>query len=235
MHRGLSGKYLGFVVATIGLVLFLLIRSTTQAPRPTGSKELYAFYGLQHPDTLKNQEPATQEEPIVNPGLVDQPQEATDPEPIIGPQLPATFPDPPKPTSPPPILPIDALGEISDILTESQCTEAFPELYQAIDRSVRHWFLGRQKISPEDVDIAWRSDPSLQIPGGAIRFMVHNNELRILETRGAIGAGTMGYHDRAEGVLHLIQRALDSATAGGELLPTIEVRLHVPSYLGMSR
>lgn len=141
---------------------------------------------------------------------------------LVDSQPPPAFPNPavseehPRPALPLSALPHDALGEISDSLTESQCNDAFPELYHAIDRSARHWFIGQQRITQEDTDISWRSD-------AAVRFMIHKNEVRVLETKGVIGV--YGYHDRVMGILHLIQRAADSATVGGELLPTIEVRL----------
>lgn len=196
MHQRLpSLRYLSFVVLSIGIVGFLLISSTLKAPNAARSKEIYAFYGLQHPDAevaSDSQQP-------------EQPQQLE------------TLPQPAQPI----FLPLDALGEVSDTLTESQCTEGFPELYDAIDSTLRYFFLGQTRITPEDVDIAWRSEASLPTPGGAVRFLIHKNELRILETRGVFGHAE--YHERAMGILNLIQRALSAASAGGEILPTIEV------------
>ncbi|CZT19606.1 uncharacterized protein RCC_05457 [Ramularia collo-cygni] len=218
MAHGLTLRYVGVGAVLFALLLFYFLQASASVPTPVGSKELYAFYGLQYPHDGAVEQPVELEPPTANPDSVP------------GPQLPAeALALPPQPENPSipqqpalntPALPIDALGQINDILTEAQCSEAFPDLYDPIDQSIGHWFLSQHRITSEDVDISWRSDPSLHMPGGAVRFMIHKNEMRILETRGAIGA--MGYHDRVTGILNLIQRALNSATAGGETLPTIE-------------
>lgn len=208
MQRGFSWRYLAFVAVTLGLALFFFQHSASKAPAPVGSKELYEYYGLRHPDTVTEQQPANLG-PIVNPVPLNNAPEQQQP-------------PPQDPSLKQIVLPLDALGQIRDTLTAEQCDQVFPDLYQAIDDSIRHWFLSQRRITPEDVDISWRSDPSLLLPGGAIRFMIYNNELRILETRNCIGA--LGYHERANGVLNLINRAVQSATAGGEVLPNIEVR-----------
>lgn len=211
MQRGFSWRYLGFAAVAVGLVLFLFQHSFGEAPSPVGSKELYEYYGLKPPGAAIEQQQANLGAPVVNPNLAEVPKQ---------PEVPPASPQEDVKAT---VLPLDALGQISDTLTESQCTAAFPNLYHAIDQSISHWSLRQRRITPEDVnDISWRSDPGLLMPGGAIRFMIHNNEFRILETRGAIGV--LGYHERANGILNLIQRAVNSATAGGELLPDIEVR-----------
>lgn len=229
MIHGLTWKKSGFAGVILALVTFFFWQSSSRTPTPAASEELYAFYGLKFPGT--SEKPVNPGAPATDSQSVGGPQSPA--EAIAGPQLPGEAGNSPqqpaigleplqqttqKPSSD---LPLDALGQISETLTAAQCDEGFPGLYYPIDQSIRHFFLGHTRIGPKDVDISWRSDPSMSLPGGAVRFMIHRNELRILETRGAVGA--MGYHDRVQGILNLIQRALNSATAGGEMLPTIEV------------
>lgn len=110
--------------------------------------------------------------------------------------------------------------ECSDSLTERQCTDFFPDLYHDIDRRVAYWQERKHIISSEDVEISsWRK-PVDGEGGGAMRVLIHENELRILEVLGTMSH--LGYRGRAVGALNLLQRAVDSASAGGEKLPTIE-------------
>lgn len=113
-------------------------------------------------------------------------------------------------------LPLDPHGDAIDILTAQQCSSAFPGLYQEIDRAVEHFSNSRNSISKEDVNITWRD-------GAAMRILIHDNQLRVLETRGVVGA--LGYDGRGLPLLNMLQRAMDSATAGGERLPSIEASI----------
>lgn len=56
-----------------------------------------------------------------------------------------------------------------------------------------------------------------------MRILIHENELRILESEGMIGH--WGYRGRGMGFLYLLQRSLYSAQAAGEKLPTIEAAI----------
>jgi len=98
-------------------------------------------------------------------------------------------------------------------LSYQQCDEAFPDFYQEIDRAVtlRKEKLGRIEIN--DTSIDWRDD-------GIFRGLIHNNKLRILETRKIRENKSFG--ERADAVLQQINRALIGASAAGETLPTIE-------------
>lgn len=108
-------------------------------------------------------------------------------------------------------------NEVVDGLTDRQCTETFPELYQDIDRAVAHWKRIGHTINAADVDI---TDAKT-----CMRILIHRNELRILESKHAVDP--MGSSpDRALGVLHLFQRALDASMAAGEELPTVEIALN---------
>lgn len=109
-----------------------------------------------------------------------------------------------------------------------QCTDEFPELYYEVDRAVAYWKDRHHTISEDDVDISWRRD-------GAARVLIHENELRILETKGTwVGNG---YKVRMLSVFNQIQQALWSASAAGEQLPTIEAAIVVDdmSLLGMDK
>lgn len=99
-------------------------------------------------------------------------------------------------------------------LTAAQCNDEYPDLYYEIDRAVSYWKDRRHCLGANDVEISWRGD-------GALRILVVDNELRILETKGTYG--NRAYRVRTVAFLHLLQRALWSATAGGERLPTVEV------------
>ncbi|KAK4501432.1 hypothetical protein PRZ48_007241 [Zasmidium cellare] len=119
--------------------------------------------------------------------------------------------------------PLDFDIESSDSLTEQQCTDFFPDLYHDIDRGVAYWQERKHTITSEDVEIeSWRKVEEGR-GGGALRILIHENELRIIETIGCMGH--LGYRGRAIGALQLLQRAVDSAAAGGEKLPTIEASL----------
>lgn len=103
-----------------------------------------------------------------------------------------------------------------DGLTATECTAHFPDLYAEVDRAVNYWKDQDHLITPETVNVSWQQD-------GALRFLIHGNELRILEDRQS--SDNWRYHERTVGQMSLIQRAIDSATAGGEMLPTIEASI----------
>lgn len=103
-------------------------------------------------------------------------------------------------------------------LTQAQCNAAFPNLYYEIDRAVSHRNSRKLAIKPEDVSIAWRND-------AAFRGLIHENQLRILQTKGAITND--GYRHRTLSVLNQINRAIIGATAAGQKLPSIEFAVTV--------
>jgi hypothetical protein len=112
---------------------------------------------------------------------------------------------------------VEADNEGVDGLTDAQCDAQFPELYTDIDRAATYWKHIGHKITASDVDIS-------QVKT-CMRILIHNNELRILESKHAVDP--MGSSpDRALGVLHLFQRALDASMAAGEQLPTVELALN---------
>lgn len=103
-------------------------------------------------------------------------------------------------------------------LTKAQCDAAFPDLYYEIDRAAA---LRRDReipIEKEDVSISWRND-------AAFRGLIHENQLRILQTKGAVG--NLGYRRRTLSLLNQINRAITGATAAGQKLPTIEFAVTV--------
>ena len=103
-------------------------------------------------------------------------------------------------------------------LTQSQCDIAFPDLYYEIDRAVAHRNDRSLPITPEDVSISWRND-------AAFRGLIHENQLRILQTKGILGND--GYRRRALSLLTQINRAITGATAVGQKLPAIEFAVTV--------
>jgi hypothetical protein len=106
-----------------------------------------------------------------------------------------------------------------DALTAAQCGSEFPDLYHEVDRAVAHWRARGHTIDEADTSTAWRHD-------GAFKILIHDNELRILETKGVFGGGG-GYQMRSLSVLHMLQQALWSASVAGESLPTIEATVVV--------
>jgi hypothetical protein len=113
----------------------------------------------------------------------------------------------------------DAKADLEGVdgLTDAQCDAQFPELYSDIDRAATYWKQTGHKITASDVDISEVKT--------CMRILIHNNELRILESKHAVDP--MGSSpDRALGVLHLFQRALDASMAAGEELPTVELALN---------
>lgn len=108
-------------------------------------------------------------------------------------------------------------NEAIDGLTDAECASAFPDLYTDIDRAVSYWKANGHNITAQDIDISEAH--------AAMRILIHRNELRILESKNAVDRITAA-RDRAEGVINLIQRALDSAMVARELLPTVEIALN---------
>ncbi|TKA80425.1 hypothetical protein B0A55_03394 [Friedmanniomyces simplex] len=102
-------------------------------------------------------------------------------------------------------------------LTSVQCDTAFPKLYAEIDRSVKLWRDRQHPITAQDTSIQWRRD-------AAFRLLIHNNSLRILETKGAMNDA---YRPRTLAVMHQLHNALLGAKVSGEILPTIEFAVTV--------
>lgn len=98
-------------------------------------------------------------------------------------------------------------------LTDAQCEQAFPDLYYEIDRAAEYWRNRGHTITQNDTDIGWRHD-------GAFRVLIHNNQLRILETKKAWVP--YNYRKRTFYTLLQMHRALLGAQASGERLPSIE-------------
>lgn len=98
-------------------------------------------------------------------------------------------------------------------LTQVQCDTAFPDLYYEIERAVTYRKDHSLPIEPEDVSISWRND-------AAIRGLIYDNQLRILQTRGA--TENLGYRRRSLSLLNQVNRAVLGATAAGQRLPNIE-------------
>lgn len=119
-------------------------------------------------------------------------------------------------------IPLDPHNDIIDILTAEQCDAAFPDLFYEVDRAAEHFKSSKTSISKEDVNISWRHGEDWRA-GGAIRILIHENQLRVLESREMISG--LGYEGRGMPLLYMLQRAVDSATAGGERLPTIEAAI----------
>lgn len=103
-------------------------------------------------------------------------------------------------------------------LSEAQCNAAFPDLYYEIDRAKSHRNDRKLPIKPEDVSIAWRND-------AAFRGLIHENQLRILQTKGAVSKDD--YRRRTLSILNQINRAVIGATAAGQNLPSIEFAVTV--------
>jgi hypothetical protein len=116
---------------------------------------------------------------------------------------------------------IPNLNEGSEGSTSAGCLSQFPDLYYEIDRAVELWKEKGHTISAEDVDISWQPIGALE--GGAMRILIHKNNIRILESRNAVG--DKFFRERGLGILHLLHRALEGATARGEVLPTIEAAI----------
>ena len=107
-------------------------------------------------------------------------------------------------------------------LTKQQCDIAFPHLWLEIGRSVSVW---KNNISRPIAagDIALDSQP-----GGVFRALIHENQLRILETKGILNqGGSQMPFERAIAVWQQIHRAILGATAAGEMLPSIEFSVSV--------
>lgn len=106
-------------------------------------------------------------------------------------------------------------------LTTEQCLNHFPDLYYEIDRAVHLWKAKNHTISEADVDISWQATGPFD--GGALKILIHENQLRVLESINAMA--DTAYQERGLGILQLLLRALESATAVGEILPTIEAAI----------
>ncbi|KAK9789170.1 hypothetical protein SCARD494_09369 [Seiridium cardinale] len=101
-------------------------------------------------------------------------------------------------------------------LSEEQCALAFPQLYFEVDRAVSFWRKINHTITPDDIGISWRSD-------GAFRVLIHDNKLRVLETRIFETKQAYGNHThRASAVLNQLNRALIGATSTRETFRAME-------------
>ncbi|CAK1364160.1 unnamed protein product [Cercospora beticola] len=109
-----------------------------------------------------------------------------------------------------------------DALSVEQCDIAFPDLYYEIDRATKYFRDLKHKITPEDT---WDN------PMGSIRFLIHRNELRIINSTKAYMQ--MGGAERAHALTNMLHRAVESATAGGEMLPTVEFTVSLPDFLDL--
>ncbi|EME45546.1 hypothetical protein DOTSEDRAFT_71301 [Dothistroma septosporum NZE10] len=118
-------------------------------------------------------------------------------------------------------LPTDLDGFLFDSLRTEQCQGEFPRLFHDIDERVAYWRKQQHSITANDTDMSWRNRDAASGGGGAMRLLIHNNELRILQST-KDNMGHFGMRLRSIAVLGLMQRALDSAIAAGEQLPTIE-------------
>lgn len=112
-------------------------------------------------------------------------------------------------------------GDFFDSLTTEQCHQYFPKLYKDIDDRVAFWKKRNHTITEDDLNISWRDRK--EWGGGAMRIMIHDNQIRITEAIGAFGL--TGFHERGLATLALLQRAMNSAVAAGEMLPSIEVAI----------
>lgn len=107
--------------------------------------------------------------------------------------------------------------DTQDSLDEEECLSHFPEQAFEIERALNYWQGNNHIISADDLTV----NPD----GAGMRIIIHENEMRILESRHAVDP-IMSSPDRALGVLHLFQRALDTAMALGERLPTVEINFN---------
>lgn len=115
--------------------------------------------------------------------------------------------------------------ESIDGLTAAQCSKQFPKLYHEVDRAVDFWKGKQHLISANDINTSYVKERE-----GAVRILIHDNELRIVDSH---MAQDWHFNTRTIGILSLIQRALDSAIAGGEKLPTIETSIVFPDTIAM--
>jgi len=125
-------------------------------------------------------------------------------------------------THAPPLTPIQQHvhdRDLVDVLTQEQCDREFGGLYAEIHKSVSYWKEIGHQITAKDIEYdSWRRD-------GAVRILIHDNELRILSSKGTYD--NKGYRLRTFSALSMLQRAIWSATAAGERLPTIEASIIV--------
>lgn len=108
-------------------------------------------------------------------------------------------------------------NEAIDGLTEAQCATEFPDLFTDIDRALAYWKRTSQTITANDLDM---TDSR-----AAMRILIHENEIRILESKSAVEPFKSA-PERALGLLHLVQRALDASITAGETLPTVELTMN---------
>jgi hypothetical protein len=139
------------------------------------------------------------------------------PEALLGPSQCPTEPEPRRE------IKFNLHGEIADDLTTEQCDEQFPSLYYEVDRATSYWRARGHQISADDIDVSWRSELKFPSEGGALRVLIHDNELRIVESR--MTHGNPAFRARGISLLSLLNIAVQSATAGGERLPTIEAAI----------
>jgi hypothetical protein len=107
-------------------------------------------------------------------------------------------------------------------LNKQQCDFAFPHLWLEIDRSISVWKNNISRpIAAKDISLDSQS-------GGVFRALIHENQLRILETKGILDqGGSQMPFERTIAVWQQIHRAILGATAAGEMLPSIEFSVSV--------
>ncbi|PSN72145.1 hypothetical protein BS50DRAFT_657962 [Corynespora cassiicola Philippines] len=93
-------------------------------------------------------------------------------------------------------------------LSSTQCISAFSALFGELEQMVWHR-KGMGNLTEADIDIGWKEQ-------GAVRAMIYNQKLRILETK----FHSAGYdQERALAILHSLDRAI---TTSPSPLPNIE-------------
>ncbi|KAF2161762.1 hypothetical protein M409DRAFT_58838 [Zasmidium cellare ATCC 36951] len=100
-------------------------------------------------------------------------------------------------------------------LTKEQCDIAFPELYNEIDRAVEYW--KDRKITPQSIDLVDGND-------GGVRVLIHDQQLRIINTRGLF---RKDFRHRIIAVLQQLLRALTAAESANEPIPDVEMTIIV--------
>lgn len=97
-------------------------------------------------------------------------------------------------------------------LSQDQCSSAFPDLFDEIERAVSWRKKKGIPISGQDLDSGWRGD-------GFVRAMIYDNQLYIID---AHGIWDQNHRPRALASLHSLHRAI---TAYPDQLPNIEFTL----------
>lgn len=114
-------------------------------------------------------------------------------------------------------------------LSPGKCEAAFPKLWYEIDRAVAFWEVeSNRRITYDDTSL----EP---LDEGVFRALIHDNQLRILETKGIFSREDSQLAERAVAVWQQIHRALLGASVAGEILPSIEFSVSLHDIPGLSR